>query len=51
VIGSGFVWTVEQMGAEAAKRVREDNLNSLRARAVTFVETNAIYAAARKASA
>jgi ubiquinone/menaquinone biosynthesis C-methylase UbiE len=51
VIGSGFVWTVEQMGAEAAKRVREDNLNSLRARAITFVETNVIYAAARKASA
>src|SRR5215472_7524290 len=45
VIGSGFVWTVEQMGAEAAKRVREDNLNSLRVQAVTSVETNVIYAA------
>jgi hypothetical protein len=48
VIGSGFVWTVEQMGAEKAKRVREDNLNRLRAQAVTCIETNAIYAAARK---
>ena len=49
VIGSGFVWTVEQMGVEAAKRVREDNLNSLRAQAVTSIETNVIYAVARKA--
>src|SRR5215472_11913985 len=45
VIGSGFVWTVEQMGAEAAERVREANLSSLRAQAATFVETNVIYAA------
>jgi hypothetical protein len=50
VIGSGFVWTVEQMGAEKARRVREDNLNSLRARAANFIETNVIYAVARKAS-
>jgi ubiquinone/menaquinone biosynthesis C-methylase UbiE len=49
VIGSGFVWTVEQMGVETAQRVREDNLNSLRAQAANFVETNAIYAVARKA--
>jgi ubiquinone/menaquinone biosynthesis C-methylase UbiE len=51
VIGSGFVWTVEQMGAEKAQCVREDNLNSLRTRAATFIETNVIYALARKASA
>jgi ubiquinone/menaquinone biosynthesis C-methylase UbiE len=51
VIGSGFVWTVEQMGAETAKRVRDDNLNSLLARAAAFIETNAIYAVARKAAA
>jgi ubiquinone/menaquinone biosynthesis C-methylase UbiE len=51
VIGSGFVWTVEQMGAEAAKRVRNDNLNNLRAQEAVFVETNAIYAVARKAPA
>jgi hypothetical protein len=37
------------MGVEAAKRVREDNLNSLRAQAVTSIETNVIYAVARKA--
>jgi hypothetical protein len=49
VIGSGFVWTVEQMGAQVAKRVREHNLNSLRAEAATFVQTSVIYAVARKA--
>ena len=48
VIGSGFVWTVDQMSAETAQRVREDNLNSLRARAATSIETNTIYAVARK---
>jgi hypothetical protein len=48
VIGSGFVWTVDQMGVETAQRVREDNLNSLRARAATSIETNTIYAVARK---
>jgi ubiquinone/menaquinone biosynthesis C-methylase UbiE len=48
VLGSGFVWTVEQMGEHTAKLVREDNLNTLRAQAAMFVETNAIYAVARK---
>jgi ubiquinone/menaquinone biosynthesis C-methylase UbiE len=48
VIGSGFVWTVEQMGAHKAQLVREDNLNTLRSQATTFIETNAIYAVARK---
>lgn len=48
VIGSGFVWTVEQMGPEKAARVRDDNLNSLRAQAASHIETNVIYAVARK---
>jgi ubiquinone/menaquinone biosynthesis C-methylase UbiE len=48
VIGSGFVWTVEQMGEDTAKLVREDNLKTLRAQGATFIETNAIYAVARK---
>jgi hypothetical protein len=51
VIGSGFTWTVEQMGSERAKQVREDNLNGPHARAATCIETNVIYALARKASA
>jgi len=50
VIGSGFVWTVDQMGTEAAEHARHDNLRSLEAQNATFVETNAIYAVARKAS-
>ena len=48
VIGSGFVWTVEQMGPEKAARVRDDNLNSLRAQTASHIETNVIYAVARK---
>jgi ubiquinone/menaquinone biosynthesis C-methylase UbiE len=48
VIGSGFVWTVEQMGVEMAALVRENNLNSLRTQAATFIETNVIYSTARK---
>jgi ubiquinone/menaquinone biosynthesis C-methylase UbiE len=49
VIGSGFVWTVDQMGTEAAERVRRDNLSNLDAQRTTFVETNVIYAVAQKA--
>ena len=48
VIGSGFVWTVDQMGAAAAGRVREENLRNLEVQNVTFIETNAIYARAVK---
>jgi hypothetical protein len=48
VVGSGFVWTVEQMGEHRALLVREDSLNTLRSQAATFIETNAIYAVARK---
>jgi ubiquinone/menaquinone biosynthesis C-methylase UbiE len=50
VIGSGFVWTVDQMGTQTAERVRQDNLRSLEAQNASFVETNAIYAVARKGS-
>jgi len=50
IIGSGFVWTVEQMDAETATHVREDNLRSLRADRANSIETNAIYAHARKTS-
>ena len=48
VLGSGFRWTVEQLGAEAAARVRTANLARIRAENITAVETNAIYAIARK---
>jgi SAM-dependent methyltransferase len=48
VMGSGFRWTVDQMDAETAKQVRGDNLRQLRDDCITFIETNVIYAVARK---
>ena len=48
VMGSGFRWTVDQMDAETANRVREDNLRQLRDDGINSVETNVIYAVARK---
>jgi ubiquinone/menaquinone biosynthesis C-methylase UbiE len=48
VIGSGFVWTVEQMGDRNARLVREDNLNTLRAQSAASIEANVIYAVAKK---
>src|ERR1700759_1643618 len=48
VSGSGFVWTVDQMGRETAERVRRDNLAALQTKNVSFIETNAIYAVVRK---
>jgi ubiquinone/menaquinone biosynthesis C-methylase UbiE len=48
VLGSGFRWTVEQMGSEAAERVRLANLAAIRRGNIEAVETNAIFATARK---
>ncbi|HKF73925.1 MAG TPA: methyltransferase domain-containing protein [Stellaceae bacterium] len=48
VLGSGFRWTVEQLGPEAAERVRTANLAHMRG--IGAIETNAIYATARKAA-
>jgi ubiquinone/menaquinone biosynthesis C-methylase UbiE len=49
VIGSGLVWTVDQMNADTAERVRRDNLSKLRTLEASFIETDTIYAVARKA--
>lgn len=46
VLGSGFRWTVEQLGPEAAERVRAANLAHMRG--VDAIETNAIYVTSRK---
>jgi SAM-dependent methyltransferase len=51
VLGSGLRWTVEQLGAEAAARVKRDNLDWARSNAVTAVETNVVYAVAAKRGA
>jgi len=47
VLGSGFRWTVEQLGNDA-ERVRSVNLARIRKGRVEAVETNAIFALARK---
>ncbi len=51
VLGSGLRWTVEQLGREAAERVRRHNLAWARDNAVDAVETNVIYAVATKPAA
>jgi ubiquinone/menaquinone biosynthesis C-methylase UbiE len=48
VLGSGYRWTVDQMEPEMAKQLRNANLAWIRAHSVTSVETNVIYAVARK---
>ena len=48
VLGSGYRWTVDQMEPEMAERLRNANLAWIRAHNVTSVETNVIYAVARK---
>ena len=50
MLGSGYRWTVEQMDPEIVAYVRADNLKTLRANAVKFIETNVIYAVATKPS-
>jgi ubiquinone/menaquinone biosynthesis C-methylase UbiE len=49
VLGSGYRWTVEQMGPEIAAQVRDDNLKWIVANRITAVETNVVYAIATKA--
>jgi ubiquinone/menaquinone biosynthesis C-methylase UbiE len=48
-LGSGLRWTIEQMGAELARKVREQIIGALAAKKVNHVATNVIYAVARKA--
>ncbi len=48
VLGSGYLWTVDQMEPEMAERLRDANLAYIRSHNVTSVETNVIYTLARK---
>jgi hypothetical protein len=50
VLGSGFRWTVEQPGPDPAERVRSTNLAPMRRSNIEVVETNAIFATARKSA-
>jgi ubiquinone/menaquinone biosynthesis C-methylase UbiE len=47
-LGSGLRWTIDQMGPEAAARVKADNIHWLRENNVSDIETNAIYAIGKK---
>ncbi len=48
VLGCGFRWTVEQLGPQAAEQVRRRNLEQMRKNHVAAIETNALFAVARK---
>jgi ubiquinone/menaquinone biosynthesis C-methylase UbiE len=47
-LGSGLRWAIEQMGLEAAARIKTDNVNWLNENKIDRLETNAIYAVAQK---
>jgi ubiquinone/menaquinone biosynthesis C-methylase UbiE len=47
-LGSGLRWTIDQMGPEAAARVRADNVRWLSERKIVSIETNVVYAIATK---
>ncbi len=47
-LGSGLRWTIDQMGPEAAIRVKQDNVDWLTEKKIDRVETNAIYAIGTK---
>ncbi len=47
-LGTGLRWTIDQMGPEAAIRLRDANLAWLRQHGVDAIETNVIYAVATK---
>jgi ubiquinone/menaquinone biosynthesis C-methylase UbiE len=49
-LGSGLRWTIDQMGAEPARGVRQEILNALAAKGVDRVGTNVIYAVAWEGS-
>ena len=48
VLGSGFRWTMDQMGPEVAAKAREANIRQFRASGATDIETNVVYALASK---
>ncbi len=49
-LGSGLRWTIDQMGSEAASKVRQHNLEWIRTNGIQSIETNVIYAIASKGS-
>ena len=49
-LGSGLRWTIDQMGGEVAREVRQEVLDRLAAKGIDRIETNVIYAVAEKES-
>ncbi len=47
-LGSGLRWVIEQMGPEAAARIKTDNVNWLNENKIDCLEANGIYAVAQK---
>jgi len=48
VLGSGYRGTIEQLDSEARDRIRQSNLTSVHNLRIRVVETNVVYAIARK---
>ena len=49
VLGSGFRWTIDQLGVDVALRVHDQNIKSIISDNINSIETNVIYAVASKA--
>jgi ubiquinone/menaquinone biosynthesis C-methylase UbiE len=47
-LGSGLRWAIEQMGPQAAARMKADNVNWLNENKIASLQTNAIYAIGHK---
>jgi ubiquinone/menaquinone biosynthesis C-methylase UbiE len=48
VLGSGYRWTIEQMGPETAAEARRMNLDWIRTHRIEAIETNVLFAIAAK---
>ena len=48
VLGSGYRWTADQLGEQAAARVRDANIAWARQSGIAAIETNVVYAMATK---
>jgi SAM-dependent methyltransferase len=50
VLGSGYRWTIEQMGPDVAEQARRMNCDWIRDHKIAAVETNALFAIATKSA-
>jgi hypothetical protein len=47
-LGSGLRWTIDQMGTELAREMKQELLDRLSANGITRIETNVIYAVSER---